>query len=65
MPDNSTEIAKLEAILDAGASAMTTDGQSVTWDLDKVEKRLRELRSSDNTYSGTRPVATQIDLSGF
>lgn len=64
MADYSTEIAELEAILQAGASSVVVDGQSVTYDLKQIRRRLRELKAADDTAT-KRPVALSIDLSGF
>lgn len=57
------QIAELEAILDAGASEVTVDGQRVRYDLDSVRRRLAELRRQQDATK--RPRASQIDLSGF
>ena len=65
MPDNSTEIAKLEAILAAGASQIQSDGQMVTYDLAAVRKRLTELPAQDDTLRTKRPRAARINLGGF
>lgn len=65
MADNSAKIAKLQAILDAGASNVAVDGTNVGFDLDEVRRQLRELNESDNTQKGRRPVAASINLGGF
>lgn len=57
------EIADLEAILNAGATSMFTDGQKATWDLDQVRRRLGELRRRKDHMR--RPRIATIDLSGF
>ena len=58
-----TEIAQLEAILNAGTSDVTVDGVRTTFDLDSVRRRLAELRRKQDATK--RPRAAQIDLSGF
>ena len=55
-----TEIAELEAILNAGASSVGVDGQKVTYDLKAVRRRLRELRRQQDPSK--RPVVTTIHL---
>lgn len=64
MADYSTEIAELEAILQAGATSVTVDGQTVNYDLTQVRRRLRELKQLDDTAT-KRPSALSINLSGF
>ena len=70
MARNATElndaIANLEQILDSGASSISIDGETTTFDLDKVEARLRSLRSELATIQGKaprRPIFNKIDLS--
>jgi len=58
-----TEIAELEAILNAGATSTFVDGQKVTWDGDQVRRRLRELRRQKEPNRRARIAA--IDLSHF
>ena len=58
-----TEIAELEAILNAGATSTFVDGQKVTWDLDQVRRRLRELRRQ--LEPNRRPRIASIELSHF
>ena len=65
MADNSVKIAELQAILQAGASNVSVDGTSVSYDLAEVRRQLRELMASDNTQKGRRPVAASINLGGF
>jgi len=57
------EIAELEGILNAGANRLTTDGLTVSYDLEKIRRRLAELK--ERQEAGTRPRAAAIDLSGF
>ena len=57
------DIAKIEAILQEGASRVTTDGVTVQFDLDSLRKRLAVLkRQEDGTK---RPRIATVDLSGF
>lgn len=65
MADYSTEIARLEAILNAGAKSVTTDGQKVDYDFDAIRKRLAELRALDDNSLPKRPRAANIRLTGF
>jgi len=63
--DNATKIADIRAILRAGASTVTVDGQSISYDFDALRRELRELMADDTTDAGRRPVATRINLAGF
>jgi len=65
MADRSAEIARLEAILNAGARSVTTDGQKVDYDLDAIRRRLAELRAEDDNTLPKRPRAASIRLTGF
>jgi len=56
-------IIELEAILDAGGRAITTDGLKVEYDLAEVRRRLGELRAQNDPTA--RPRIGQVDLSGF
>lgn len=57
------KIARLQAILDAGATSGTFEGQSVTFDLANVRRQLRqaqaELAATEET-DDPRPVASRI-----
>jgi hypothetical protein len=66
--DYTTEIARLERLLNAGITSGTTDGRTAEFDLDQVRRRLSELRDAqaisglgDGSY---RPRNATIDLSG-
>ncbi len=65
MPDNSAEIAKLQAILNEGARSVSIDGQSVTYDFAAIRKRIRTLMLADPNYRGKRPRLSRINLGGF
>lgn len=58
-----TEIANLEAILNAGASQVSVDGRNVAYDFDAIRRRLAELRRKQDATK--RPRVAQADLSGF
>jgi hypothetical protein len=60
---NETEIARLEAILNGGATDVSTDGVRVVTDHASIRRRLAELKRMDDV--SRRPVVSQIDLSGF
>lgn len=66
MPDNSTKIADLEAILDAGATAGNVDGQQVSFaSHDQIRRRINELKAADDDLASTaRSTFNTIDLSG-
>ena len=66
MPDHAATIANLEAILNAGATTVTVDGQTVTYDFDEIKSRIAKLKREDtaNSYT-TRPRSLRIDLAGF
>lgn len=67
MADYSIEIAALEAILNSGASSVSTDGLSTSYDLDSVRKRLAELQAQDDASVNAgkaRPRIARIRL-GF
>ncbi len=55
------EIAALEAIQNAGAGRVTTDGLTVSFDLDEIRRRLAALR--DKADQAKRPRVARINLS--
>jgi hypothetical protein len=61
MPDNSAAIAQIEAILNNGATSVTTDGTTINYDFAELRRRLKELRNTDPAYRRSR--IGQIDLS--
>jgi hypothetical protein len=63
--DNTARIKEIREILRAGASSVTTDGTSVSFDFDQLRKELRELEAADDAQKGKRPVASSIYLGGF
>jgi hypothetical protein len=61
------QIETLERILNSGASSVSEDGQSTTFDLDSVRDRLLDLKTELNRIDGRRaprPMMGQINLSG-
>lgn len=54
------QIAALEAILNAGVTSASVDGQTVTYDLAQVRKRLKELTRSNDPSKN--PTVASIDL---
>lgn len=65
MPDYSVEIAALEAILNSGAQSVSTDGLSMSYDLEQVRKRLAELQAQDDATIAagkSRPTFARIRL---
>jgi len=62
MPDNRRRIAEIRKILEAGATSVTTDNTTVTFDFDQLRKELRRLLDEDPAYRGRRPVAASIKL---
>jgi hypothetical protein len=55
------QITALEAILNAGVTTVSVDGQNVTYDLAAVRKRLSELRRERGT--GTiKPIVAAINM---
>ena len=65
MTDNSAKIAKLQAILEAGADSVSVDGTTVHYDLAEIRREIRRLMAEDTTNAGRRPVAASINLGGF
>lgn len=62
MPDNSTRIAAIKEILEAGVTTVTRDGSTVSWDLDQLRTELRQLEETDDRTAGQRPVLQQINM---
>lgn len=60
--DHTARIAEIEAILRNGASQVSTDGTSVSYDFDALRKELRLLRAEDDRQKHRRPVAASINL---
>lgn len=66
MPDYSTEIAQIEALLNSGAKKVSVDGQTVEVDHGVLQKRLTYLRANDSSteQADKRPRSAQINLGG-
>ena len=67
MPDYSTEIAELEAILNGSIDSVSVDGTSTHVDLDAARKRLAELRAKDTlsiAAGSVRPRVVGLNLRG-
>ena len=59
-------IANCEAILDAGATTVSVDGNTTVFDLEEVRKRLRDLQDELAKLQGRvrrRPLFNNVDLS--
>ena len=59
-------IANCEAILDAGATTVSVEGNTTVFDLDQVRKRLRDLQdelAKRNGKTRRRPLFNNVDLS--
>ena len=57
MPDHSTEIAQLQAIVNRGVESSSVDGLSQKIDLSFAEKRLRQLLAEhDGDSETTAPI---------
>lgn len=60
------KIKSLEDLLDSGASSITEDGQTTTFDREDARRQLLILRSELNKIEGRRsprPIMGQIDIS--
>jgi hypothetical protein len=60
--DNTARIAEIRKILQAGATSVTSDGTTVTFDFNQLRKELRMLEADDDARKGRRPVAASIKL---
>lgn len=62
---NAAKSARLQAILDAGASSTVIDGQTVTFDLATVRRQLAAVNRAIALEAGdlpARPVAARVVL---
>jgi hypothetical protein len=68
VPDNTTEIEALEAVLNTGALQVTVDGQTIRYrDPDAINARIRQLKREDSTgkyREMKRPSCATIILGG-
>ena len=63
--DNSKRIAEIDEILRSGARSVSTDGLSVSYDFDTLREERRQLMEADTANRSRRPIASNINLSGF
>jgi hypothetical protein len=63
--DNTAKITKLQKILEAGATTVTVDGTTVTYDFDQIRREIMRLQSEDDTLKSKRPRVASIRLSGL
>lgn len=63
MADHSARIAEIQEFLRTGASSVTTDGTTTTFDLASLRKELRQLMADDDVHRGRRPTVSSINLS--
>jgi len=67
MADRSTEIADLEAALNAAVESVTTDGTTTRINLAAARKRLADLKADDDASIAagtTRPRISRLKLGG-
>lgn len=64
MPDNSKKIADIKAILEAGATTVSAEGVTVTYDFEQLRRQLRQLQLDDDSLAGRRPKVSTINLNG-
>ena len=60
MAEIDDQIAALEQILNAGVTSASVDGQSVTYDLAMVRKRLNELKRTKDPSK--KPLVASINM---
>lgn len=65
MANHRERIAEIREILRTGASSVSSDGTSVSYDFESLRKELRDLMAEDDTQRGKRPVASSIYLGGL
>lgn len=63
MADHSERIAQIQEILRSGVQSVSTDGNTVSFDLDSLRAELRQLMAEDDTHRGRRPTVVGFDLS--
>lgn len=63
MADHSERIAQIQQILRAGATSVSVDGVTVTYDFESLRRELRQLMQEDDVHKGRRPVISHLDLS--
>lgn len=65
MADNTSKIAAIRAILEAGVSTVNIGGEQVSYDFDALRRELRRLEAEDDTARARRPPISRIDLGGW
>lgn len=65
MSDNSKRIAEIRSILQAGASSVSVDGVTVSYDFAALRQELRDLMANDPAFANKRPVVTTLGLGNF
>jgi len=64
MPDNTTEIARLQSILNTGVKTVNIDGQVVAIDPASIREQIRTLKRTDDANRTRRPFCSNINLGG-
>ena len=62
MADNSQKIAQLQEILDSGASSVTVDGITTSFDHDSIRQRISDLIAEDEALASKKPIVSTILL---
>lgn len=66
MPDNTAAIAAIRSLLESGATSVSTDGQTTTFDPAALRSTLAELERTDTANSGAnaarKPITQTIYL---
>ena len=62
MADNSAEIAKLEAILNAGATSVSIEGETVNYDFAEIRRQIGDLKRTDTNEKKKRSTLSRIRL---
>lgn len=62
MANNTTRIAEIRAILQAGVSSVNIGGEQVNYDLSALRDELRALEKTDDTQKKKRPMVVSIKL---
>lgn len=62
MADHSVRIEQIQNILRAGATSVTVDGVTTTFDFASLRRELRQLMADDDVHQDRRPVISSFDL---
>lgn len=60
-PDYSTEIARLEAIVNSGTTSVSTDGLTTMFSLEQAKQRLAELKRLQGDPGAKRKIS-RLDI---